>query len=740
MVNNDQALPVSTTLSAPLSTSELSIEESRRQIARLRLASDQILQTWELTDPDIVLEQTLISVLKQINEEVILAEDYSAAVHTYKERSNQFEVGAAYGGDLADYMRVTPPRPDGTTAFVMKQRESLFVTDIDAMLHDLPGASATARAAGLRAFANIPLLMGVGEREQVIGVLNINLKSRFEFSAEHRARLELMAQQAAVALQVARYHRRRVNEEIALRSVSASAAEVGLVEAGNVITEYATELSHASYASLWAIDDRREKLYLIGFYNDNAEWKLPHNELPLDDSSMNGDVFLSRKSRYEFGLDQRGAKNYARWRPEIRAAYCVPLEARGELVGTLYVAAERERGISKPHQRFVDELAKHAAIALHDARNQAQLKAITDFQSIISDVLPIEAQIEQIHEELGKRLDAKALFVARIDPETRRITLPIVYDKGEQVSEDLKKEDAKYGPRDYVGDRPNGFLDHMIRTEKPLLISDVENWSEKQQVADTYRQEVKSFVAVLIRVRDRVVGALGMRNFERADAYDTRHLSFLEAVANPIGIALENAYQFDAIIDFQRDISEIATMDEQLERIYRAMVKTMQPLMNTRNMYIALFDEASRLVSFPLVYENGQEVASYKKGVGEPYGSRLFKQDSGGLTDWVIRHRKVLLVPDAFEAWVLQQDDIQAFAMGTKCWLGAPMIFGGAVIGAIGLQSFEQESVYEERHRRLLETIAGQAAIAIVNARQLERRTNELKAISRFQQAVTSLE
>ena len=75
------------------------------------------------------------------------------------------------------------------------------------------------------------------------------------------------------------------------------------------------------------------------------------------------------------------------------------------------------------------------------------------------------------------------------------------------------------------------------------------------------------------------------------------------------------------------------------------------------------------------------------------------------------------------------------------------MKLGDRVLGVIGLQNFEQEGVYKQKHCDLLEIIAEQAAIAIDNARkydlihnQLDRRISELEAIRDFQLAVSRLQ
>jgi GAF domain-containing protein len=74
------------------------------------------------------------------------------------------------------------------------------------------------------------------------------------------------------------------------------------------------------------------------------------------------------------------------------------------------------------------------------------------------------------------------------------------------------------------------------------------------------------------------------------------------------------------------------------------------------------------------------------------------------------------------------------------------MLLGGRVIGVIGLNNFDREGAYDQHHKKLLETIAGQAAVAIANARQydlinneLKRRITGLEAVSRLQRKASSI-
>jgi signal transduction histidine kinase len=156
-----------------------------------------------------------------------------------------------------------------------------------------------------------------------------------------------------------------------------------------------------------------------------------------------------------------------------------------------------------------------------------------------------------------------------------------------------------------------------------------------------------------------------------------------------------------------------------LQSIYDKAIEAMSGIMDTRNMYIALYDEEMGDIEFQLAYVNGERALDEERAKGKPWSPRHFG-DRKGLTEWVIRHKRPLLIEKEFDAWVAAQEDIEAYPIGTKCWLGAPMLLRDQVIGVIGLQNFEREGVFDEHHRDLLLTIAGQAATAIENARLFE--------------------
>jgi GAF domain-containing protein/anti-sigma regulatory factor (Ser/Thr protein kinase) len=108
-----------------------------------------------------------------------------------------------------------------------------------------------------------------------------------------------------------------------------------------------------------------------------------------------------------------------------------------------------------------------------------------------------------------------------------------------------------------------------------------------------------------------------------------------------------------------------------------------------------------------------------------------------GYTGWVIRNKKPLLVPD-----VSARKDIQPRLLPGerpfKAYIGLPLLAGDELIGDLQLVH-DQAEAFNEDDLHLLEALAGQAAIAIKNARihgELNRHHQEHAALSSVTAAI----
>jgi len=100
---------------------------------------------------------------------------------------------------------------------------------------------------------------------------------------------------------------------------------------------------------------------------------------------------------------------------------------------------------------------------------------------------------------------------------------------------------------------------------------------------------------------------------------------------------------------------------------------------------------------------------------------RIVLPRTEGISWWVVENKKPLSIPDLRRA----QDRFDFGVRGDpgiRAWLGVPLIMYDQVIGVLSVQS-HAPGAFGADHLRLLEAIAGQAAVAIQNARLYELAT-----------------
>ena len=148
--------------------------------------------------------------------------------------------------------------------------------------------------------------------------------------------------------------------------------------------------------------------------------------------------------------------------------------------------------------------------------------------------------------------------------------------------------------------------------------------------------------------------------------------------------------------------------------ILRLVDEMIGQVFDNRNLYVALYDETNRYISFPVYKMDG---ASRNASGGRPFGN--------GLTEYVIRARAPLLIPDKMDA-TLEELGIDAIGRAAYCYLAVPMLINNQAIGVIAVQDYEREHVYHADDVQLLSTIASQAAVALENARLFAEVQQEL--------------
>jgi len=171
-------------------------------------------------------------------------------------------------------------------------------------------------------------------------------------------------------------------------------------------------------------------------------------------------------------------------------------------------------------------------------------------------------------------------------------------------------------------------------------------------------------------------------------------------------------------------IAEEASSAEDLQQFYEAIHGIVAELMYARNFYIALYDPASQLLTFPYFVDDEDS---------RPAPRKLGK----GLTEYVLRTGEPLLCkPGAFET-LMAQGEVELIGAPSLDWLGVPLKAGNHTFGVLVVQSYSGNARFGEKQKEILTLVSHQLAAAVEHKRNEEAlRCSEARYRSLVQSAV----
>jgi PAS domain S-box-containing protein len=146
---------------------------------------------------------------------------------------------------------------------------------------------------------------------------------------------------------------------------------------------------------------------------------------------------------------------------------------------------------------------------------------------------------------------------------------------------------------------------------------------------------------------------------------------------------------------------------EDLQQFFAAIHSIVGQLMNARNFYVALYDPQSQLLSFPYFVDEEDPI---------PTPKRLGR----GLTEYVLRSGEPLLATPAVFDDLVRRGEVQLIGAASLDWLGVPLKSGTTCIGALVVQSYNENSRFGERDCEILKFVSQQLAAAIEHKRYEE--------------------
>lgn len=315
-------------------------------------------------------------------------------------------------------------------------------------------------------------------------------------------------------------------------------SQLDVEEVLNQIVETARLLTAAGETAIWLVDENSGELFLEAQRGIEDE-KIRRMRLPIRGNSLAGRVIKTAKP---FRASRKPGKDQIKVKTGyfVESIVYVPITLGGITFGVL-AASHREPGkeFEARDERLLGAIADFAAIAIQNARlyeatdkalarRVKELSALNEVSRAVSASLDLDQVYGVLVEEVNKHWPVEAVRLYLLHDAPKGLYL-LRAPKGNGAAEPIRQ----------------GILWQAVVDDKVIVTNDVMNHPNYSPQADSVNgRDPQSVACIPLRIQERVVGVLAL--FNKGDgAFTDEDVSRLEAFANPMATAIENARLFE---------------------------------------------------------------------------------------------------------------------------------------------------------------------------------------------------
>ncbi|MEE9145493.1 MAG: GAF domain-containing protein, partial [Candidatus Binatia bacterium] len=430
----------------------------------------------------------------------------------------------------------------------------------------------------------------------------------------------------------------------------------------------------------------------------------------------------------------------------------VPLIVKGEVLGVLGLFTKEEHQFSKEEIEFLSTLASQASIAIHNSQLYEQTKKQGDENSeLLEQVKQKTVQLEETNQQISALYSVATAVNQSLDiqPVLRSVMYKVLdifsFDAGwiRLLSEDGKEMRfvAQEGTEIFsTFGKPiplsrECLMTTVLKTGKPFFFEDVQTDSEYHRLTCTKEPLKRGFrgsFTIPIRVKDKILGGMSFLS-KKPHRFSPNDVELIHSIADHVGIAVENARLYQE-----------ARRREEIQGLLKEFSQDIIPL-DIDSLLKKLTDKVREMLKVDVAdvrvfEENGW----HRKGLSGTGAELLVSEvKSRARTNWIVKHRRVLMIPDITEiklresgesrdtSWLLDRGS-PIRKLGLRGYLGVPLFSRERkVLGVLRALSYEPRE-FNQEEIDLLQQLANGVAIALENARLFEEsqaKTKELSAL-----------
>jgi GAF domain-containing protein len=636
-----------------------------------------------------------------------------------------------YDPDKAELVFGAALRKDGTrepglfTAEANNLAWRVFRDGRPLILHDTGQSAAPHIRPEASSVAAFPLKRPDG----VVGVFVVSFQAPHTFTPDETRVLTLLADMAAIAVSNARLFeqtKRQLEEIRTLHELSVAATASLDFE---LVTRHTVEALQRSlgfeYIGLFLVNDAGDYAHLFATSSLRAEyernrfikigngivgWSIAHGLL------VNAPDVLQ---------DPRHLSGISSTRSEL----CVPLRVGERIIGAIDVQSPRVNAFTASDERLLTTIAGQWAVILENTKlfaaerlRREQLERLQASAAAIVAELDLNSLLDLIVQEATRTFNTPAASLLLLDPVDQRLRIRASRGLSASFVPQLSLKPEWLGWKvEAAGPGGNG--------ETELIVDLQTMTASGEHHALFAAEDLCSLMRTPIISRGRLIGALDVYSRSVPRQFREDEIDLAKIFTSQAAVAIENAQLLE---ETRRRLAEISILFE-AARAGASALDVNQVL----DRVLEVIKRSLRFETFEFIlYDPDSRTLHTRAGYGfEPDLPELRVKLGEGVVGWVAQMQQAALIND-----VRQDTRYVALLEQTQSELAVPLLVADRLVGVMNVES-SRLNAFTPDDERLLQTLAGQLAVLIENARlheETQQRLAEASTLYAFAEQLTS--
>jgi signal transduction histidine kinase len=342
----------------------------------------------------------------------------------------------------------------------------------------------------------------------------------------------------------------------------------------------------------------------------------------------------------------------------------------------------------------------------------ARMRSFNAICSIVARSLELEQVLNEALDKAMEVTDLEVGLIYYLDRQANELVLC--------AHRGMPDKSAQDSSRLQLGE---GLCGQVARSGDPLV---VENASRNPQLATRAMQEerLKSQIIVPLTSKGEVQGVMALGSRERR-VFPSADLQLITTFGKQIGVGVENAQlhrDVERQLHIQWRLNEVAekiTSELELSRILPKVLQIAEELIEADCGFIALFDPATKCLSYPYLHNLPQDLTNVTVSRGEGVAGEAM----------------AAFRPVAISDYQSYRNAVPAFLeAGLVGVVAVPIVSGNRAFGTLAVGSLHEARAFSATEVSTLAGVGRQAGIAIDNARLYQNMRYYARQITRVQE------